>query len=233
MTPTDAYPLTWPAGWPRTPGNKRQRAKFGKSKQVYRPDGTPSYRSKGELTITQACDRLLEQLEMMGVNIDGAVVSSNVSVRLDGLPMSKQRLPDDPGVAIYFTLKGEPMCLPCDRWDRVADNLAAVAAHLDAMRGMERWGVGSTAQHFAGFKALPPAGGTTVGADGPPWWVVLGLVGMPDKHTLEDAKKAYRRLAAELHPDRIGGDGGRMAMLNRAWEQAQALLGETVLGGRP
>jgi hypothetical protein len=218
----DAFPLSWPAGWPRTKSYERSRAKFGKAKPVYRSDGTHAYTSKGELTVSQACDRLMRELDRLGVDIDDAVLSTNVRVRLDGLPMSKQRVPDDPGAAVYFKLNGEPMCLPCDRWDRVADNIAAIAAHVEAMRGMERWGVGSTAQHFAGFKALPPPGGS-VGADGPAWWAVLKV---SQTAPFEIVKAAYRASAHANHPDR-GGDAGAMAVINRAWEQAQAALSDS------
>jgi DnaJ-class molecular chaperone len=66
---------------------------------------------------------------------------------------------------------------------------------------------------FTGFAALPPKGGTER-----PWWEVLGVT----EHAPADVvKAAYRRLAAEHHPDR-GGDQDKMAQLNRAYETAQA-----------
>lgn len=63
---------------------------------------------------------------------------------------------------------------------------------------------------FQGFKALPAPVGES-------WWQVLGV---KQTDTLTTIKAAYRRLAAEHHPDR-GGDQTRMAAINRAFEAAQ------------
>ena len=54
--------------------------------------------------------------------------------------------------------------LACDRWDRPEHNLRAIAKHVEAIRGQERWGVGSVAQAFRGYQALPSR------ATGKPWW---------------------------------------------------------------
>lgn len=60
---------------------------------------------------------------------------------IDGFPRSGQSEPSDGGVAVYWlTSTGETKCIAIDRYDRVADNLAAVAATLDAMRAIERHG---------------------------------------------------------------------------------------------
>ena len=45
---------------------------------------------------------------------------------------------------LYFRLKDKPIVLACDRYDTVEANLAAIAAHIDAMRAMERHDVGAT-----------------------------------------------------------------------------------------
>lgn len=158
QTKVDAYPLSWPPGKPRTPAGKRERAKFGRSQEESRTDwqGKPyKITRKASLTIEQAQRRLSDELARLGAK--SVVISSDLRLRLDGLPYSQQREPADPGVAVYFQLLGKPHCLSCDAWDRAADNLAAIAKHIDAMRGMERWGVADIATLFAGFKALPAA----------------------------------------------------------------------------
>jgi hypothetical protein len=211
---TEAYPLSWPDGWPRTEPRKRERAKFGATRTETTSLGS-HYRRLTELSVAEGIKRVLGELDRLGAR--SVVVSSNVELRQDGIPYSGRRAPDDCGVAVYFQLKGQPHCFPCDRWDRVADNLAAVAAHVAAMRGMERWGVGSSAQLFSGFKSLPPKGGTTTGEQGAPWWQVLGVT---QASPPEVVKAAYRSLASKHHPD-AGGNHGAMATINRAWEQAQ------------
>lgn len=219
---TEAFPLSWPPGVPRTPAHQRERAKFGRgeSKTHTRHDGSAwTSSSKVRLTVPQATDRLLAELGRLGAR--HIVVSTNVELRLDGLPRGGQRAPDDPGAAVYFNLDGAPHCLPCDRWDRVEDNLAAIAKHIEATRGQLRWGVGDVRTAFAGFKALPAKGETTVGAGGPPWWQLLGV---SESAELGEIEGAFRDLAKKHHPDR-GGDAGAMAAINRAREQARLARG--------
>lgn len=86
-----------------------------------------------------------------------AVVSTNVALRRDGLPLASAKRVDDPGVAVYFLYKGKQTCFACDRWDKVEDNIYAVAKTIDAMRGIARWGTGDMLDAaFNGFTALPP-----------------------------------------------------------------------------
>ena len=63
-------------------------------------------------------------------------------------------------------LDGEPHALACDRFDRIEDNIAAIAAHIETLRGQERWGVADMKQAFAGHVALPAP---------EQWWQVLGV----------------------------------------------------------
>jgi len=88
------------------------------------------------LTVADARNRLDLELQRLGAR--DVLLSTNVQVRLDGLPRSGQNEPADPGAAVYFTLKGKPRCLACDRWSRVADNIAAIAAHVYAIRAVDR-----------------------------------------------------------------------------------------------
>lgn len=200
---TQAYPLQWPQGRPRKHPSHRKRAKFGKADHRGWKQG---------LSIADALRRLQGELDMIGGRYP--VVSSNVEVRLDGLPRSGQRDPEDPGVCVYFDLNGKPMAMPCDTYDRVADNIAAIAAHMEATRKIERHGVASVSEMFAGFEALPAPGK----ADSQQWWVVLGLD--PQSASVADVKASYRRLAAERHPDKPGGSQAAMAELNLARDQA-------------
>lgn len=126
------------------------------------------------------------------------VLSTNVQRRLDGVPYSNRAHPTDPGVAVYFELKGKPVSLACDKWNRVEDNVWAIAKHVEALRGQQRWGVGSIEQAFSGYTALPAPGETS----GISWWKVLGVAinAEPDQ-----VKAAFRHLAKKHHPD-VKGD---------------------------
>lgn len=204
MSDAQRYPLSWPAGWKRTNDAARQRARFSVSRQREAPPGQV-WSAHRFLTLAEGLDRLLGELGRLGAR--QIVVSTNVTLRNDGLPRGGQGEPRDPGAAVYFQLSGKPRCLACDRWNRVADNLAAIAGHVYAIRAQERYGVGTMDQAFAGYAQLPPAATE--------WWVVLGLTGEAGAEAIEDA---HRRLAFLHHPDR-GGSTELMARINRARDE--------------
>lgn len=210
-----SYPLQWPAGWRRTESYRRTRAAFGKKEKVYRDvveNGLArrihAYDRTADLSIFDAIERVLGELGRMGISRDDIVISSNVPTRIDGLPKSNARVPDDPGVAVYWRKGKETRCMAVDRYDRVADNLAAISATLDAMRAIERHGGAMILDRvFQGFTSLPSPES---------WWQVLGLHG-PDA-SRDEIDRAHRKLAMQHHPDR-GGDNEMMSRINRARDQ--------------
>lgn len=202
-----AYPLDWPVGWKRTA--QRGKAKFlGKVGKYEGPPGQGQYVSPERITIGQAVDRVLAELRRFGVSSEKIVISTNLRLRQDGLPISKQANPTDPGAAVYWIKgKDEQRCMAIDRYDRIADNLAAIAATLEAMRAIERHGGAAILDRaFVGFKALA--------APEQPFQV-LGIGANASKDEID---RAYKRLAAEHHPDR-GGDEHHMARINAARDQ--------------
>lgn len=202
------FPLAWPAGWTRTLRHRRTRASFG-----------TKHSADGRLSIFAATDRLEGELDRLGAR--NSILSTNVSLRLDGRPRSDEE-PDDRGAAVYFAFKGRATVFACDKYDRVADNIAAIAAHIDALRRIERYGVGSLEQALAGYKALP----ADSAAD---WRQVFGFT--PNSTpTLEDLDAAYKRLAKERHPDR-GGSDEAMFHLNRSHDFALAELEPLMAAG--
>jgi hypothetical protein len=203
----NAYPLQWPTGWKRTVAADRKNGRF--SKAMNRADS--SWKTRRDLTMSDALQRLLGQLEHMGIHRDDVVISTNVPVRLDGLPRSGAAEPTDPGAAVYWVEKGDARrVMAIDLYDRVADNIAALAATLDAMRAIERHGGATILERaFTGFTALPAPGAA------PDWWQVLGVSQTASR---DEITAAYRRLASEAHPDK-GGSAERMAAINAAREK--------------
>lgn len=201
-----SYPLHWPIGRPRTA--ERELARFGQA--------GGSLGQRRALTPAAGRDRLLDELDRLGAA--NMVISSNLA----GLSRAE---PTDPGVAVYFELPGNNgtmarHCLACDKWTRVADNLAAIAAHVAAIRGQSRWGVGDVAQAFAGYRLLTGVGERT------PWWTVLGVPALASPTTI----KARRlELLQKLHPDKGGGQASanRAAEVNAAYEEAMRARGVT------
>ena len=195
MTPT-RFPLYWPAGWKRI--TARASANFSKY-------GKP-------LSVFDGVQRVLVELGRMGIAEPDVVVSTNVETRLDGLPRSDRAAPADPGVAVYWQPRKGPMrCMAVDRYDKVPDNLAAIAATLDAMRAIERHG-GATVldRAFAGFTALPAPNAPAS------WWITLGV---DQRAGADEVERAHKYLRGLAHPDRAGGSDARFDAVNKAYEQ--------------
>ena len=155
MSSAQAFPLSWPAGVPRI--RRSVRSQFGAH------------------SVAEGVKEIRRQLTLLGARLP--VISSNIPLKSDGNPYSDPGRMADAGAAVYFQLHGKPYCLPCDRWDRVEHNFWAIAKHLEAMRGMQRWGVGSVEQQFAGFKALAATSHEA-------WWDVLECLPTADTATV-------------------------------------------------
>lgn len=207
------YPLTWPEGWPRVPAARRIRARFSKGERKYSDQsGSSSWMQHRQLTINDGVQRCLRELQSLGVLEGDSIISTNLRVRLDGLPRSDQREPEDPGVAVYWERPGDkaPRVMAIDIYDRVADNLAAIAATLEAMRAIERHGGAQILERaFTGFTALPAPGATTT-----PWRTLFGDVG-----TRAELDTRYRQLRSQHHPDK-GGDSAMFNTVQKSYEQA-------------
>lgn len=193
----ERYPLSWPSGWKRN--TYRRRAKF-----VRRVDSGSGWKTSQGLSVGDGLDRLNDELRRLSAT--EIIISSNLRLNRDGsinrqAPFSGV----DPGVAVYFKLKGRPRCMASDAWDRIPDNLAAIAATIECLRGIDRYGVGNIEQAFAGYTALQPAADVD-------WWVVLGVSPQAILETIEAAYKAKARVA---HPD-AGGSVDEMSRLNVA-----------------
>lgn len=219
-----AYPLHWPEGWKRTTPGARDDGRFGKREHRH----GSSYASLVNLTVADGIKRVLAELEHLQVRRDDLVISTNLPTRLDGFPRSDAANPADPGVTVWWcTRKGQPRCMACDRYTRVADNLAAIAASLEAMRAISRHGSAEILDRaYTGFTALPAPDVITLGAAIRPWRDVLGLTSF--ERSLQAVEDAYRRLASQYHPDKHQDNPvlahTRMAELNAARDAARKEL---------
>lgn len=190
----ERYPLTWPPAQPRIPWSRRGDAAF-------------------KVDFARSRDELLHSLELLGGR--NIILSSNVPLRRDGLPLASMPEPVDPGVAVYFDRRiGEvprPFVIACDSYTKVRWNLRAVGVTVEALRSIQRHGASAMLeQAFTGFAALPPAGVE------PPWWEVLGVSESADEEAI---RAAYRELARIHHPD-AGGSLDTMTLINRARAEA-------------
>lgn len=170
---TQAHPLQWPVGKPRTVSPRHSAFKVA--------------------SIDKATKALLHELRLLGA--EHVVISTNMRLRAtDGLPYSRDKMPADKGVAVYFSYLLKQMTFACDQWEELKDNIYAIAKTIEALRGIERWGSGDMMQQaFSGFLALPaPA----LKRDP---LVVFGFKRLPASYA--EVKARWRELAAKYHPD--------------------------------
>lgn len=212
-----AYPLTWPSGWKRTLAAARKHAKFSKKTREYYPSGNYSYLRSSAVTIAEGTKRVLSELRSMGLDRDDILISTNLELKLDGLPRSNQKEPADPGVAVYWKKRKDAQhkVMAIDLYDTIADNLAALAATLSAMRAIERHGGAVILERaFLGFAALPA----------PNTWRAVMRLGEGSTPTIEFVRGVYRMLSRTRHPD-TGGSESEMKELNWAMAEAERELG--------
>jgi hypothetical protein len=183
----DAYPLQWPDGWPRT--------KFPRDSR---------YKRNPESYIR---NELLDSIRKLGGTLP--IISSNVEVRLDGLPYANRRLPEDGGIAVYWVRDGKQEVMACDRWKRPWENMRAVYHAIEGLRSMER--AGATQIMERAFQAFQLPTGSSKRS----WQELLG----DDIHDADDARAAFRERAKHLHPDQ-GGDIEKFQELEQAYREA-------------
>lgn len=187
----DRSPLAWPPAQKRTQHRSVSRFKT---------------------KLSAALESLRRELRLLrGTDI---IITTNLPVGSRGSFLIDEGRLKDPGVAAYFKLRGKPICMACDLWWTLAENVVALARTVEALRGIDRWGSTQMMDRaFTGFAALPP---TPTG-----WRATLGVDGPTD---LESVRAIYKRMALDAHPDR-GGTHDAMVRLNAALQAAERELG--------
>lgn len=193
---SEAFPLAWPPGRPRTKPSDRKHGRF--------------VRDGRWITVSAASDRVEAEVKRLGGR--WPVISTNIALRRDGRPYSGQKEPEDCGVCVYFDLDGKPYALACDRYTEVADNIAAIAAHIEATRAITRHGVASAAETLQAFEALPAPK------------KAHEVLGVPTDADAATVRSAWRSLIAAAHPDQ-GGTEAQAAALNAARDEMLRGLG--------
>lgn len=186
----ESYPLCWPEG-----------VRHAEARTYSRFD------DKGK-TIHRVRARLRDEVRRLGGK--DLIISTNMRTRQDGEPVANAKEPDDPAAAVYFDLGGRTVCLACDRWSRLWENLYAIGMTIEAMRAVDRWGVSDLLERiFTGFLALTDDAGKG-------WAAVLGV---STDATESEIKAAYREKMNDSHPDH-GGSDARAAEINMAYQAA-------------
>lgn len=195
---TQAYPLQWPEGWPSTPAHHRKRNCAFKT------------------TFDKARRELFDELRRMDAK--SIILSTNIPLRQDGMPYADyaRRIIPNPGVAIYFTLRGRQMTMARDCYDTIHDNLRSLGLAIEHLRGLERHGGSHMMERaFTGFVALAAPTGKR------DWRTVLEF----SEGDIKTAEAQFRQLAKRHHPDVPGGSAESFAEISNAIEEARREIG--------
>jgi hypothetical protein len=187
------YPVQWPIGWPRNDSHELARFK---------------------VNYDIALRGLAYELEQLGA--DSAYISTDQELRVNGVPR-RDRVPDSPAVAVYFVRNGKQLCIPCDKFQTVRDNIRAIGLTLESIRRMERYGTSQTVEAtLSGFAALPAEASPNAGPRA--WHEVLQVSSDADPSVI---RAAYRNLAAKYHPDNAStGNQEKFLEVSRAFKES-------------
>jgi hypothetical protein len=145
-------------------------------------------------------DLLEREARMLGarqVVIELAIQETDL--RLDGQPYADTR-PRHPGVTVAFESRHGPLKYTADKFATWTENLRAIALGLEALRKVDRYGMTSRGEQYAGWKALPAGG--------------------PNRERGEDLIRRHggvRQALMATHPDH-GGDAEEFAAVQAARE---------------
>jgi hypothetical protein len=168
-------------------------------------------------------NKTLDKLEYEIRRVDGRDIRIEAGYKLeqirnDGWPRGGQT-PAHPGVVLYLESVDGALCFPCGSYSRMEDNLHAIALTLECLRAVDRYGVTLAHEQYRGFLALPAAAQESDGwtMDSAADWIATRAPWATIEQILtsrESYRTAYREIAAQLHPDRPGGDREAFEVLN-------------------
>jgi hypothetical protein len=165
--------------------------------------------------------RELRQLRARNVILEIDVLPGHI--RLDGELKANARV-SSPAVRLHFDTDDGHVTFPADRFASWHDNVRAIALAMEALRKIERYGVGRGDEQYSGFLQLEAGQGIALGG-----MTRDDAINLLDEYAdrdwglTEDGPRIYRLARAGAHPDRNGGN-------RAAWdqvEQAAKVLGLT------
>jgi|GEM_PF-643127 len=129
-TDRTAGEVDWPPWADRTSPRRRERT------------------SKFSVTLHQAISDIETELEdRLGVD-DWRVSTSAPHRKSDGLPYSDSN-PDDPAVAVRWSMDGDQYCVACDEYTKPRDNMRAIGLYIREKRKMSNRPVKTGQDEFA------------------------------------------------------------------------------------
>lgn len=207
---------------------------------IWAGDKTPPWdreRMPGARKASAVFKELQREIRLLGA--DTAVVETfhrEKDLRQDGMLRAGAALPSAPGVVVFVEnqITG-PLRFACDRYAFWLDNLRAVTLTLEALRGIDRWGVAKSKEQYKGWAALPGVPHPTETPpceDSPQEKAAKRLLDLADcpimretiDQVLNDERKArsvYNQAMKKHHPD-VGGDRYKFEEARQCWQTLEA-----------
>lgn len=163
----------------------------------------------------------LEHLELTS-DVTIRVVGNADDVRRDGMLRAHAQV-YHPGVVVSFMSKFGLLTYPCDTFSGryLGDvdwqiNLRAIALGLEALRKLDRYGIGSRGEQYAGWLAIEPPRGRPDDLD-TPQGAMRFLRSLVDEELRDStAQRLFRAASKRHHPDANGGERGVWEAVQRA-----------------
>ncbi|UHQ96448.1 J domain-containing protein [Natrinema halophilum] len=199
--------LDWPTELPRTNPTDRERT------------------TKFDVTLGAAIKDIKREMERLEVD-DWRLETGMPQRKTDGLPYASAAEPDDPGVALQWTMDGADYAIACDQYTKVRDNTRAIGLYLNEKRKMENRPIATGQSEFATAR-LPPADEGEIAA--PPAPSEEDVLGDDEPHEVlevapdapdEIVRAAFKAQVRDLegHPD-TGGSSDQFRKLEKAREE--------------
>lgn len=148
-------------------------------------------------------DLLERETRMLGARrVVVELAIQETDLRLDGQPYAGAK-PRHPGVTVAFESNHGPLKYTADKFATWTENLRAIALGLEALRKVDRYGMTSRGEQYAGWKALPAGDGPNVERG----------------RRIIERHGGVRQALMATHPDR-GGDAADFADVQAAREAA-------------
>ncbi len=201
----------------------------GKKKQYYERQSGLAFKASWSSTL-DLLDKELRQLDADTVIFQIDVREGDI--RIDGLP-KERAVVSDPAVVVSFQSKYGPLRYSCDLFRDWHINVRAIALGLESLRRVERYGITTRGEQYAGWKALGAGSGPNVGvvlqfsgAREAAAWILdkakadgLGAIGEKAVDVMLTDKEyrtgKFRQAAMKLHPDK-GGSSSDWETLSEA-----------------
>lgn len=141
--------------------------------------------------------------------------------------LSARAAPASPAIRVCFESKHGPMTYQADRFWHWQDNVRAVALGLEALRKVDRYGIGGSGEQYRGWTAIsnrPAEMSRDQAAEFIAHWAhpddterqAAAAAAIKMGEPADALAYAYRLAARRVHPDVTRDDGDTMARLNGA-----------------